>query len=103
MLVSIFIGMFIVAVLFFILAYFEESVLLSAVSLLFWIVLFASSIGLSVPYVSSGVEYTMTLQEYGVNAVLLGMIFITIVMMISQILDYKKYTMEYEERRKFNL
>lgn len=88
MITSIFLGMFIVAIIMFILAYYEDSMLFTSVSLLFWFALFAASMGLQIPYVYSGTEYTRTMQDMTVNIVILGMLIITIIMLISQIFSH---------------
>ena len=95
MILSIFLGILIGAILFFILGYFEDSVGLTAISMVFWIVLVAGSVGIEIPYEtidSTGTVTTGThvIQELGLSAIMLGMVIICMIMMIGMWSDFKR-------------
>lgn len=84
-----------------IVAYRRESIPIAALSLLFWILLFAQSLYIEVPY-ENAVEYpagsgtvnvttgAFTYNEYALSAVVLGVILFHIIMLIAFFVEYKK-------------
>ena len=89
MIVSLFIVSMIIGLILFLVAYDRESVVLTSASLFFWIFNYASSLGIGIQYVTGGVLTTDTIQEYGVQIMCLGMVFINIAMLIVFIVNYK--------------
>lgn len=99
MLVDVFIMLGIMAFIVLVLAYWRESVAIAALSLLFWIFLFAQSMNIEIPYhdavdIGSGMVNVTTgaytYSEPGLQAIILGVIFFNIIMLIIYFMTYKQ-------------
>lgn len=73
-----------------VISYYESSMLFSSISLLIWITILATVMGIENYWISSGTFTTEYKQDFGLFAICLGMIFITVIMFIQLNADFKK-------------
>lgn len=99
MLEGIFIAIFVVALILQIMAVYEESVIFSILSIMFWFTLMANALYIEVPYAVGGVNATgvvnvttgsHTYTEYGLATLFLSFVFFDIVWALIQYMDYRK-------------
>lgn len=74
-----------------VIAFYEESLLFDAVSLLCWIIILGGSLGLETYWINSTVNITTTVhQEPAFSVFAMGLIFISVVLIVVHLSDYQR-------------
>ena len=95
MIASLFLGIFIIAVIIFLLGVKEESIVYHLISLMMFVILMAQSIYITIPFiaVTNSTTYTMVEHQYmetGIGAFCLVFILTDVILLIVEFMDWRK-------------